>query len=155
MMVSYTVASGSDGGKDRTVWELRRGTAGVVDFSGTQYGYSGRNGEMVGMSVKYNSEGKAIVGPTVKLTAVEKVKASDFFERDGVYYVSKNGRTYQVAEDVECLQDRGGDRRNQDIWFNQATGVDRLKSCLAYSDNLTLYVDPIGQQVRIISAKQS
>lgn len=154
MMVSYTVASGSDGSKDRTVWELRRGTAGVVDFSGTQYGYSGRNGEMVGMSVKYDSEGNAIVGPTVKLTAVEKVKASDFFERDGVRYVSKNGRTYQVAEDVECFQDRGGDRRNQDIWFNQSTGVDRLESCLAYSDNLTLYVDPIGQQVRIIGAKQ-
>ena len=32
------------------------------------------------------------------------------------------------------------------------TGADRLNAIRAYSDDLTIYVDPVGRQVRIIKA---
>ena len=135
--------------RTRTAWKLVSGSR-TIEFSSLT-AYSGRSGDIVGVVVGKDQAGGTSIASVTKLTELKNVSQSAFFERDGVYYVTVSGRTYQVASDVECFQDRG-DRRDAGIWFTQATGVDRLKSCLASSSTVNLYVDPTGNQVRLIAA---
>ena len=44
------------------------------------------------------------------------------------------------------------EKGSPDNWFTQSTGQERLDACKAFSKDLTLYVDPVGQQVRVIQA---
>jgi len=79
----------------------------------------------------------------VELTAVSGVRRTDFFEADGVWYVSAGGSVYPVSPEVEGYIAATGS------WFTQTE--DRLAAIRAYSDNLTIHLDPIGHRVRIIS----
>ena len=75
-----------------------------------------------------------------------QVSPADFFERDGRYYVTVKGRTYAVADSVECY------KTATKSWFDQEDGMDRLRACLAFSSKLTVYIDPVGDKVRIVTA---
>jgi hypothetical protein len=135
-----------------TTWSLVRGSKDTLQFS-SNIGYSGRNGTIVGVITGVGIDGSSILIKTIEtLTAIQNVTPSDFFENDGVTYVHANGRTYRVANDVECYRNLVADRSSTENWFSQDTGTARLNACKAFSDNLTIYVDPIGEKVRIVAA---
>ena len=102
-------------------------------------GYIGKSGAYVGIAVDGSNKLRA----KVDLTAVKGASRTDFFQSQGSWYVSVKGTVYPVASDVEAF--------NNDVkdWF---TGDDILSTVRAYSNDLTLYVDPIGNKVRVIAA---
>ena len=51
-----------------------------------------------------------------------------------------------MAEDVECY------KTATKSWFAGDSGAQRLAACKAFSAELTVYVDPVGKQVRIVTA---
>ncbi len=57
-----------------------------------------------------------------------------------------------MSDDVECYRSISSNRFSQDNWFAQDTGAERLNACKAFSNDLTIYIDPIGEQVRIVQA---
>ncbi len=133
------VGSSAGSGSDRTVWKLENHTSHAIAENS---GYAGRNGGFAGIAL--NS--KNFIVDVLTLTELEHVSASDFFERDGRYYLTFQGRTYPVASDVECFRDA------TESWFSQADGLERLRACLAFSNDLTAYIDPVGGKVRILVA---
>ena len=140
-------------GEDETVrqWSLHRGGAGI-DFA-AQVAYSGKNGSFAGVVPGVNVNGDTSIRATVELTEIENVSPSDFFTSQGVTYVTAGGKTYRVADDVECCRASGNSRRPEDTtWFTQETGEARLSACKAFSSDLTIYVDPVGQRVRVVEA---
>ena len=112
-------------------------------------GFAGKNGTMAGVARGANN----IVVSIIELEEIKNVSPSDFFESQGVQYVNAGGRTYRVADEVECCRDTGSIRDVEDSWFSQDSGEERLAAIKAFSSDLTIYVDPIGDQVRVISAK--
>lgn len=138
--------------RTQTSWRLIRGSGATIEFSSAT-GYNGRSGDIVAVSVGKDREGKDIIRSINKLTEVKNVKPSDFFESQGSPHVTVNGRTYRVADDVECFRNQSGSNRySEDNWLTDSTGSSRLASIKAYSNNLTIYLDPVGQQVRVIAA---
>ncbi|MCF2661620.1 S-layer homology domain-containing protein [Pseudoflavonifractor phocaeensis] len=111
-------------------------------------GYSGKSGSFTGVALGANNTFRGIT----ELTAVANVKPADFFESQGVNYVTAGGRTYRVSDAVECYRRVDDDRTSEENWFKQSSGAQRLTACKAYSNDLTLYVDPISGQVRIVEA---
>ena len=135
-----------------TSWKLTR-SSGEIPFV-KSVGYSGKSGDMVGViagNPKGDGEGKTLAA-IIKLTEVKNVKSSDFFTSQDGQYVTTGGQTYRVASDVECCHSDGGSRPTSVSWLTGETGADRLNAIRAYSDDLTIYVDPVGHQVRIIKA---
>lgn len=134
-------------------WELRRGSKQTIVFTDST-GYSGRSGDMVGVVAGKPMSDQAS-GSTLKavlqLTEVKNVKGSDFFESEGVPYVNAGGRTYRIADGVECLRNVGGNLRDEASWLG-GTQAERLSAIKAYGDSFTVYVDPVGSQVRVIRA---
>ena len=112
-------------------------------------GFAGKNGTMAGVARGANNRVVSII----ELEEIKNVSPSDFFESQGVQYVNAGGRTYRVADEVECCRDTGSIRDVEDSWFSQDSGEERLAAIKAFSSDLTIYVDPIGDQVRVISAK--
>ena len=112
-------------------------------------GFAGKNGTMAGVARGANNRVVSII----ELEEIKSVSPSDFFESQGVQYVNAGGRTYRVADEVECCRDTGSIRDVEDSWFSQDSGEERLAAIKAFSSDLTIYVDPIGDQVRVISAK--
>ena len=112
-------------------------------------GFAGKNGTMAGVARGANNRVVSII----ELEEIKNVSPSDFFESQGVPYVNAGGRTYRVADEVECFRDTGSIRDVEDSWFSQNSGEERLAAVKAFSSDLTIYVDPIGDQVRVISAK--
>ena len=51
-----------------------------------------------------------------------------------------------MADGVECY------KTATESWFDQEEGADRLRACLAFSSKLTVYIDSIGDKVRIVTA---
>ena len=80
----------------------------------------------------------------VTLEAVEGVSRSDFFVSNGASYVNAGGKVYQVSNKVVCYN------TTTKVWF---TGDDPLYQIRAYSDDLTIYVDPYGEKVRVITTQ--
>lgn len=80
----------------------------------------------------------------VTLEAVEGVSRSDFFVSNGASYVNAGGKVYQVSNKVACYN------TTTKVWF---TGDDPLYQIRAYSDDLTIYVDPYGEKVRVITTQ--
>ena len=121
-----------------------------IEFTSSA-GYSGRSGDMVGV-VPGKPMSDQATGSTIKaivqLTEIKNVKPSDFFESEGAPHVTVGGRTYRVAGDVECCHEQGSTRF--DLYWLTGTGAERLTAIKAYSDDLTIYVDPVGNQVRVI-----
>lgn len=132
---------------DHKTWTLvsRQST----QFS-TETDYSGKNGDFVGVSVGQNLSGGTMIRDVKELTEIRNVTPKDFFEKDGSYYVTISGKTYAVSENVECCKKVGGSRYTQDDWFQQDTGAERLNACRVSHQNMTIYIDPVGQQVRIV-----
>ncbi len=75
----------------------------------------------------------------VQLTAVSGVRRADFFQDGGQWYIRAGENVYPVADEVH------GYIRATKKWFSQDPEAIR-----AYSDNMTVYIDPIGEKVRII-----
>lgn len=136
--------------KHHRTWMLVRSD--TIVFS-ARTGYAGSSGSFVGVSVGQNGSGEKTIRDVVELTAVRNVSPTDFFERDGLHYVTVGSKTYRVSEEVECYRKITDDRFSEDNWLRQSTGEARLEACKAYSDELTLYIDPVGEQVRIIAVK--
>ena len=137
----------------RHSWYLRNGSSEISFISAATY--AGESGDMVGVIVGTpigNTEGSqhTLTG-VIKLTEITGVKGSDFFESQGANYVTAKGETYRIADDVEGFYCRSSSNRvAQENWL---TGEDRLAAIKGYSQSFTIYVDPVGQQVRIIEAK--
>lgn len=88
--------------------------------------------------------GVKVAAGLAQLTALSGVKRSDFFEKDGMWYVTVKGTVYPVAEQVEtCIRSSG-------IWFDR--NKDPLSAVRAYSNDMTVYIDSVGKKVRIIRA---
>lgn len=125
----------------------------LVNHAGEQQmanaSHAEKNGAFIGVALGSNQTIRAVA----QLTEVKNVKASDFFESQGVTYVNAGSKTYRVADDVECYRDTGASRPTADNWFKQASGAERLDACKAYSGSLSIYVDSISQQVRVVEAK--
>ena len=58
--------------------------------------------------------------------------------------VNAGGKVYQVSNKVACYN------TTTKVWF---TGDDPLYQIRAYSDDLTIYVDPYGEKVRVITTQ--
>jgi hypothetical protein len=140
-------------------WHLRNGSREKdIDFTRAT-SYKGRSGDMVGVVIArptVKGEGdEYIIRSIVQLTEIHSVKSGDFFESQGVPYVNVNGKTYRISDDVECYYNRTGNKVSKDNWLRggvNETGAGRLASIRTYSDTFSIYVDPTGQQVRIITA---
>ena len=145
MVTKIVPKPGSTTDEGMRTWNLVRGS-GTIDLKGA--GYSGREGSFAGVAVA--ADGGVL--DIKELTAVTGVKPSDIFQNQGQNYVTVGGKTYRIADDVECYHKVSDDRGSVDNWFTQSSGQERLDACKAYSSNLTIYVDPIGQQVRVIQA---
>lgn len=146
MMVGGRV---SNEGDERYEWYLRSGTQEIA-FSPITI-YRGNSGDMVGVVVGKDREDRNTIRSVVQLTEVRGVKASDFFESQGIPHVTAGGRTYRIADGVECFQAVSGNLVGSANWLT-GTGAERLSAIKSYGDSFTLYVDPVGSQVRIIRA---
>ena len=131
---------------DKYVWTLRSGHTEEKFSPSTSY--RGSSGDMVGVVVGTDRKGGNTIKEVVKLTAV-KAEGSDFFESQGETYVTVKGQTYRISSGVECYYNRTGNKVAKENWLTDANRLDAIQT---YSDSFTLYVDPIGQQVRIIVA---
>ena len=145
------------------LWEGKQsGSVGDMDYtnrtitvenhsgSGTTMvtGYVFQSGTFGGVVKGYGEvDGMPRAASVIELQEIKNVSPTDIFVSQGVSYVNANGRTYRVANNVECY------KQNSREWFSQESGADRLAACKAFSDNLTIYVDPVGEQVRIVVAK--
>lgn len=92
------------------------------------------DGVMGGVAAGEDGNAAAIV----TLTGGEIVSRTDFRQEDDKTFVSCNGRTYRVAENVQCYNARGKS------WFSS------LSDARGFSDRLKIYRDPIGEKVRLV-----
>ena len=122
----------------RTV-TVENGTGGLPELATA---YTFKNGAFGGAALGSNGRAAAVV----ELEKVEGVAPSDFFTSQGITYVNAGGSIYRVAEAVECY------KTATKSWFGGNSGAERLAACKAFSADLTIYVDPIGRQVRIVTA---
>jgi len=123
---------------NRTV-TVENGTGGLAELV---TGYAFKNGGFGGAAPGSNGKAAAVV----ELEGIKKVSPSDFFTSQGIDYVNAGGTIYRVAEDVECY------KTATKSWFAGDSGTERLAACKAFSAELTVYVDPVGKQVRIVTA---
>lgn len=123
---------------NRTV-TVENGTGGLAELVTA---YSFKDGAFGGVAA--GSDGRAAA--VVELKKVEDVSSADFFTSQGITYVNAGGSVYRVAEAVECY------KTATKSWFSGNSGAERLAACKAFSADLTVYVDPVGQQVRIVTA---
>jgi len=128
-VISYT---------NRTV-TVTNGTGGLGELVTA---YSFKDGAFGGVAP--GTDGRA--ASVVELTALKKVAPGDFFVSQGVTYLNHEGTLYRVAEDVECY------KQAVKSWFQGETGEARLAACKAFSGELTAYVDPVGDKVRVVAA---
>lgn len=138
-------------GSTRTQWSLVRGLGGTIEFSPVA-GYNGRSGDIVGVVTYKNREDKDMIRTIVHLEKFTGVTAKDFFESQGDLYVSVNGQNYRVADNAECYGGMAGNRTDPGSWFRQPKLADRVNAIKAFSSKLTVYIDPTGKQVRVITA---
>ena len=101
-------------------------------------------GDFIGVVLADHSAGVKQVISSQPLTKIGGISRSDFVLSNGKYYIKANNITYLIADTLQVYN------QTTKQWFS---GNDVLASVRAYSDELTLYIDPIGQQVRIITIK--
>ena len=150
----YGMMSGvSVGSKDdpKTQWSLVRGVGGNLKLSPVA-GYSGKTGDIVGIVTYDNQKGEMLIRDVLRLTKLVGVTGKDFFESQGDIYVSIGGTNYRVADDVECYGGQGSSLTDSGSWFTQSNVKDRVNAMKAYADTMAVYIDPIGKQVRVITA---
>lgn len=140
------------GTSDQYTWDLYNRDGRAIDFV-PSVSYSGKNGDMVGVvpgKPLSGGEGNTLAA-LIRLTEVKNVKGSDFFESEGVPHVNAGGRAYRIADGVECFRSVS-DRLTDEANWLAGTQSERLSAIKAYSDSFTVYVDPVGNQVRVIKA---
>ena len=147
MMIGGYQTAGDGSSSERYVWYLRSGTQDIEFTPVTTY--RGSSGDMVGVVVGKDREGRNTIREIKTLTRVSGAKLSDFFDSQGEPYVTVAGQTYHIASNVECYYNRTGNQASRDNWL---TGSSRLDYIKTYSDSFTLYVDTVGKQVRVIVA---
>ena len=135
----------------RTTWALHRGVGDDITFAETA-GYAGRTGDIIGVVTYKNRDNKDMIRTVLQLTERD-VTARDFFQSEGSWYVTAAGRNYKVADNVECYGGMGSSRTDENNWFTQPDTGDRLNAMRAFSDTLTVHIDPVGEQVRVITAR--
>lgn len=136
---------------DQYTWDLYS-SGEHIDFV-PSVTFSGKNGDMVGVvpgKPLSGGEGSTLAA-LIRLTEVKNVKGSDFFESEGVPYVNAGGRAYRIADGVECFRSVSDRLTDEANWLD-GTQSARLSAIKAYSDSFTVYVDPVGSQVRVIKA---
>lgn len=110
-------------------------------------GFSFQDGGFGGVVRGYGSvDGMSTAASVIELTEIKKVVPGDFFVSQGVSYVNAGGKIYRVWDDVECY------KKKTQSWCEGETGQARLAVLKAFSDDLTVYIDPIGEKVRVIVA---
>ena len=135
-------------------WNFRNGTRKEVKFVRAAT-YSGKSGDMVGVVIGTpigDANGEHTLRSVIKLTEIKGVKPSDFFDSQGIQYVTAQGQTYRIADNVECYYNRTGNKVSKDNWLTGGTGTERFNSIKTYSETFSIYVDQVGQQVRIVVA---
>lgn len=150
----YGMMSGiTTGSKDdpKTQWSLMRGVGGNLKL-GEKAGYSGKTGDIVGIVTYESQKGELLIRDVLQLTKMVGITGKDFFESQGDLYVSVGGTNYRVADDVECYGGMSGNRNDLGSWFTQSEARDRVNAMKAYADTMAIYIDPIGKQVRVITA---
>ena len=150
----YGMMSGTsvqDGDKLKTQWSMIRGVGGGIKFAPTA-GYSGKTGDIVGIVTYKNQNGENLIRTVLQLTKLVGVTSKDFFESQGDVYVTIGGTNYRVAGDVECYAGVAGTYNDSGTWFTQGEAKDRVNAMKAFADTMAVYVDPIGKQVRVITA---
>ena len=136
--------------KTRYGWYLRSGTQDIEFSPATTY--KGRSGDMVGVVTGKDRAGKYIIKSVVQLVEIHSVKAGDFFDSQGVPYVRVQGQAYRIADNVECYYDRANNKVAKENWLTGGTGASRLAAIRTYSDTFSIYLDPVGKEVRVITA---
>lgn len=136
--------------QERYVWYLRSGTQDIEFSYATTY--KGRSGDMVGVVLGKDRAGKNIIRTVIQLTEIHSVKAGDFFDSQGEPYVNIHGQTYKISDNVECYYNRSGSKVAKENWLSGGTGASRLASIRTYSDTFSIYLDPVGKEVRVITA---
>lgn len=143
LVTVYTVPEYDD--KGNVVGETERRDVTFEDSTGSTelpyVGFSGKSGTFVGMAA--DSQHRPL--STITLRNLDTVHRGAFFRSHDRWYVTVNKVTYELAEDVQAFN------RDTGSWF---TGEDVLSDVRAYSDKLTLYADPIGNKIRIITANE-
>ena len=137
-------------GKERYVWYLRSGSQDIQFSSATTY--RGQSGDMVGVVLGTNRDDSSTIREIVKLQEIKQVRASDFFDSQGESNVRVGAYTYRISDDVECYYNRTGNKVSKDNWLTGGTGTERFNSIKTYSETFSIYVDQVGQQVRIVVA---
>ena len=106
-----------------------------------------RDGMFGGMALgKTIQDGSDLVASILELKEIKKVSPADFFQRNGMTYVNAGGRTYEVSDAVQCYKGATGS------WFPVKDVENALAACRAFSNDLTVHIDPIGEKVRIVVA---
>ena len=98
-----------------------------------------------------NRNNENMIRTVLQLTQRE-VSARNFFQSEGDWYVTAGGVNYKVAGDVKCYAKLGTSWNDDSGWFTQEDLSERLGAMRAFSDTLTVYIDPVGNQVRVITA---
>lgn len=138
--------SDSDTSNNRTV-TVRNGTGGLSELvTGYAFKDGSFGGVVEGSPIRDANGSIRRASSVIVLTAVKNVSPSDFFVSQGVTYVNAGGKTYRVADKVE------GYKSATKEWFTQESGQDRLAAVKAFSNDLTVYVDPVGEKVRVVVA---
>lgn len=147
----YGMMYGVSVDESKTQWTLMRGVGGSLKLAPAA-GYSGRTGDIVGIVTYKTQDGEDLIRDVLQLTKLVGVTGKDFFESQGDVYVSVGGKNYRVADGVECYGGQGTGRNDPGSWFTQSKTIDRVNAMKAYADTMAIYIDPIGQQVRVITA---
>ena len=109
--------------------------------------FSFKDGGFGGVAAGFGDlDGTPKAASVIELTELKKVSPTDFFENQGTFYLRSGSKTYQVSDKVECY------KAATKSWFTEDSGADRLAACKAFSNDLTVYLDPIGEKVRIVVA---
>lgn len=111
------------------------------------------------ITLGHDKDGNQIVVSYSLLQQVSGVRASDFYEANGVTYVRSGGRTYEVSAGVICYNAAAsygwwstdpatGEyiHQQQHVWFQT------LLEARTYSASLSIYLDATGQKVHAVSA---
>lgn len=92
-----------------------------------------------------------VVSSIQPLQAVSGVPSSAFYTADGKTYVRTSQGVFQVADDVQCYNAAASGTTASGapraVWFKD------LAECRNYSDTVTIYLDTLGQKVRIVSVQ--
>ncbi len=99
------------------------------------------DGVFGGVAQGVNRNAQAYASSVILLTAVDGISRGDFFTVDNTTYVTVNGTSYPVADQVVCYNEDSG------TWTS-------LSALRGYTDTLTIYMDEMSNTVRVVTATE-